>query len=104
MNGSDLYKVALESGLFPNISARRLKNLIFEGFTPRYLYQDAQPLKYIKALQNGLSNKEIIQILYLYTCRNHNILHDFIQEIYWATDSSGQNFCQLMRHGFCFFG
>ena len=65
MNGSDLYKVALGSGLFPNISARRLKNLIFEGFAPRYLCQDAQPLKNIKALQNGLSNKEINQILYL---------------------------------------
>ncbi|BCY16546.1 BrxA family protein [Levilinea saccharolytica] len=95
MNGSDLYKVALGSGLFPNISARRLKNLIFEGFAPRYLCQDAQPLKNIKALQNGLSNKEINQILYLYTCRNHKILHDFVKEIYWATYSSGQNFLSI---------
>ena len=90
MSGSELYKVALESGMFPNISARRLKNLVLEGFAPRYLSRDAKPAMNIKTLRNIFSNKEIGQVLYLYTCRNHKILFDFIQSVYWMAYSSGK--------------
>lgn len=91
MGGFELYKIALESGMFPNVSARRLKNLVLEGFAPRFLGKDAKPAIYIKALQNVFSNKELIQILYLYTCRTHKILFDFVQLTYWNAYSSGQN-------------
>lgn len=90
MTGTELFKVALESGKFPNISARRLKNLILEGFAPRYLIQDDKPAIYIKSLQNNSSNKELSQILYLYTCRRNRIFYDFVKEIYWKAYSSGQ--------------
>ena len=90
MTGTELFKVALESGKFPNISARRLKNLILEGFAPRYLIQDDKPAIYIKSLQNNSSNKELSQILYLYTCRRNRIFYDFVNEIYWKAYSSGQ--------------
>jgi hypothetical protein len=91
IGGSELYKIALESGMFPNISARRLKNLVLEGFAPRYLGKNPQPAMFIKALQNVFLNKELIQILYLYTCRTHKVLFDFVQTIYWNAYLSGQN-------------
>ena len=35
MGTVELYQAALESGRFPNMSARRLRNLVAEGFAPR---------------------------------------------------------------------
>ena len=91
MGSSELFKIALESGKFPKISARRLRNLVFEGFSPRYLGKDGKPATYIKSLQRAVSQKEIVQIFFIYTCRNHKILFDFVQTSYWDAYSSGQN-------------
>ena len=37
MSTRDLFNKALESGLFPRVSARRLDNIVRECFAPRYL-------------------------------------------------------------------
>ena len=50
MTGPDLLKAALASGEFPNVTARRLRNVIIEAFCPRYLVDDAAPARLLKAL------------------------------------------------------
>jgi hypothetical protein len=35
--GSELHQIALESGRFPTVTARRLRNIVVECFAPRYL-------------------------------------------------------------------
>lgn len=84
-----LFRTALNSGQFPHISARRLRNIVAECFAPRYLVEDAQPAKILKAYQNSFSSIEFNQLLCLYTCRANSILADFIRQVYWDRYSSG---------------
>lgn len=90
MSGSALYQAALESGRFPNVSARRLRNLAVECFAPRYLVNEARPAKLLKCLQRSLSSRESVQLLFLYTCRANGVLADFVREVYWPTYIAGR--------------
>lgn len=90
MGSADLYCEALESGRFPTMTARRLKNLIDSGFAPRYLSNGSAPAILLKQLRQILSKKEFDQLLFLYTCRAHAILADFVREIYWPAYSGGK--------------
>lgn len=86
---SSLFQAVLNSGQFPNVSARRLKNIVTECFAPRYLVDNALPAKLLKEHQNLFSSSEFNQLLYLYTCRANAILADFIRQVYWDRYSSG---------------
>lgn len=91
MSAISLYELALRSGQFQKMTARRVKNLVLEGFAPRYLIEDGKPAAYLKELKNVLSNREFNQILFIYTCRTHRILYDFVSQVYWNVYSSGQD-------------
>jgi hypothetical protein len=80
---SELKEAALQSGLFPSVTARRLRNIVIECFKPRYLVDDARPARYLKTLQPVLTSAEFNQLLFLYTCRANPILADFVREVYW---------------------
>jgi hypothetical protein len=83
-----LYQSALASGQFPNISARRLRNIVSECFAPRYLKQN-QAARFLKPLVSHLNQAELSQLFLLYTCRAHSILADFITQVYWPKYSGG---------------
>lgn len=89
LDTASLFQSALNSGQFPHISARRLKNIVAECFAPRYLVEDAQPAKILKIHQKKNSPVEFTQLLCLYTCRANSILADFIRQVYWDKYSSG---------------
>ncbi|MBI4322560.1 MAG: DUF1819 family protein [Chloroflexi bacterium] len=89
MNVASLYQFALQSGRFQRLTARRLRNLVAEGFASRFL-GDGTPAVYLKALKQTLNGKEFVQLLFLYTCRANRILYDFVQEVYWNAYSSGR--------------
>jgi hypothetical protein len=91
MNGTDLYRAALESGQFPSMSARRLHDFIMVGFGLRYLSGDRPAAPLLKQLKSALSKKEFDQLLYLYTCRVHAVLGDFVREVYWPAYAAGKN-------------
>jgi hypothetical protein len=91
MDSMQLQKAALESGQLPNISARRLHNIVSECFNPRFLQGNPPPAQHIKALQNQLSSKEFEQLLFLYTCRANLMLFDFVRDVYWNVYSSGRD-------------
>jgi len=90
MSPMDLYETALASGKFPNISARRLKDVIGEGFASRYLVDRAGPAVLLKRLRPILSPADFRQLLLIYTARTHEILADFISQVYWATYAAGR--------------
>jgi hypothetical protein len=85
MSTSGLYQLALESGLFPSVTARRLRNIVVECFGARYLKGagDIQPAEILKALQPVISRQAFHQLLFLYTVRANTILGDFVREVYW---------------------
>lgn len=92
MNGEELYRTALASGRFPNISARRLHDSITVGFAPRFLRGEGRAAWLLSALQASLSRREFDQLLYLYTCRAHPILADFVVDVYWEAYRAGKDF------------
>ena len=79
-NATELYRLALNSGTFPNISARRLRNIVVEGFAPRYLGPDGTPADSLKCLAASLSSTELSQLFFLYTCRANQIFADFVAD------------------------
>lgn len=91
MSATELYQRSLESGYFPTISARRLKNIINMGFAPRYLCNDALPAKIVKSLQNHIPMNALQQLMFLYTARANAILYDFVRIVFWEAYASGHD-------------
>lgn len=89
LSANQLYEQALESGLFPMVSARRLRNIVVECFAPRYIKTGGA--EYLKLLAAHLSSSAINQLFLIYTAIANEILRDFIQEIYWERYSGGRD-------------
>ena len=89
MDQASLYQAALHSGRFPNVSARRLRNIVIECFAPRYLVQNGLPARHLKKLEHVLTSQELGQLLFLYTCRANLILTDFVRHVYWHRYAAG---------------
>ena len=87
MTSSELYSQALESGLFPLVSARRLRNIVTECFSPRYLKTNSAI--YLKDIIRTLPNHITTQFFLVFTALANRILFDFITEVYWNRYSSG---------------
>ena len=84
-----LHQLALRSGALPELTSRRLLNIVAEGFGPRYLVDDANPARFLKCADSALSGAEFKQVLFLHTCRANLILADFVKEIYWSRYALG---------------
>jgi len=89
MDAPSLLKVALESGTFPALSARRLRNMVVEAFAPRFLVEGGQPARLLKMVQGRLSTNDFRHLLFVYTCRANPVLGDFIREVYWERYAAG---------------
>jgi Putative inner membrane protein (DUF1819) len=89
MDPASLYQAALHSGCFPNVSARRLRNIVVECFAPRYLVQHGLPAIHLKKLEHAFTFQELGQLLFLYTCRANLILADFVRLVYWDRYAAG---------------
>ncbi|PCJ05269.1 MAG: hypothetical protein COB16_16425 [Rhodobacteraceae bacterium] len=89
MTSSRLFKIALESGRFPGVTARRLRNIVSECFAPRYLVSDGEPAHYLQKLSKSLSTAEQIQLMFIFTSRANPILGDFVRDVFWARYAGG---------------
>ncbi|TGM20254.1 DUF1819 family protein [Leptospira selangorensis] len=87
MTSNHLYETALKSGMLPNISSKRLKNIVSGCFTPRYIKTDSA--KYLKLLSLSIPANRFNQILLIFTCIANPILFDFIIKVYWQKYASG---------------
>ncbi len=91
MSSPALYQAALRSGEFPNISARRLRNIVRECFAPRYLVAEGQPARTLQQLTGALLPAELHQLFFLHTCRANPILADFVREVFWERYAAGDD-------------
>jgi len=91
MDGRALFNTALASGRFPNVSARRLRNIVAECFAPRYLISHAAPARLLQALSKSTPTRDLQQFMFLFTCRANVILGDFVREVYWSAYTAGHN-------------
>lgn len=90
MEPPELLQTALSSGRFPNVSARRLRNIVVECFAPRLLQDRGRPAKTLKLLLKRVPAVQTDQLLFLFTCRANPILADFVREVYWGFYTGGR--------------
>ena len=91
MSSAQLVQKALSSGSFPNVTARRLRNIISECFSPRYLVNNSSPAKILKKLEGKVSNVAVNQFMFLQTARANLVLADFVKNVYWTRYGAGYN-------------
>lgn len=89
MSTIQLYEEALNSGRFPTLTARRLRNVVVECFAPRYLTANARPAACLKRLSPTLSTADLTQLMLMFTSRASPILGDFVREVYWPRYAGG---------------
>lgn len=89
MTAQALLKAARDGGAFPSVTARRLRNIVIEAFGPRFLVEDGQPARFLKAIQGRIDIADFRHLLLVYTCRANPVLADFIREVYWSRYAAG---------------
>lgn len=89
MSANQLHQVALESGRFPTVTARRLRNIVVECFAPRYLVEGGAPAAHLKQLSATISTADLAQLMLIFTSRANPILGDFIRQVYWNRYAGG---------------
>ncbi len=88
-SSSQLIDSALESGQFPNVSARRLRNIVSECFAPRLLVGDPPIAEWLKPLSPQLQSRSLNQLFFIFACRANRILADFVRQVYWPSYAAG---------------
>ncbi len=76
MTVSQLHETALSLGLFPMVSSRRLRNIIAECFSPRYLKPNVAI--YLKRIASHLPSSIFSQFLLIFTAQANRKLFDYI--------------------------
>ncbi len=89
MSANQLQEVALQSGRFPTITARRLRNIVIECFAPRYLTAGGAPAAHLKQLAAQIATADLAQLMLVFTSRANPILGDFVRDVYWSRYSGG---------------
>lgn len=89
MSANQLHMVALESGRFPTVTARRLRNIVIECFAPRYLVSGGAPAAHLKRLSATILMADLTQLMLIFTCRANPIFGDFVRNVYWARYAGG---------------
>jgi hypothetical protein len=89
MPAKRLQEVALSSGRLPNVTARRLRNVVVECFAPRYLVRDGVPARHLKRLLPVISTADLTQLMLVFTARANPILGDFVRNVYWGRYAGG---------------
>ena len=79
----------MEAGALGRSTATRTRDLITRVFARRYLADDGRPARVLNALQDRVSLSTLKQFMLVYTARQHDILHDFITEVYWPKYGAG---------------
>ena len=77
MSANQLHRIALDSGRFPSVTARRLRNIVVECFAPRYLVAGGTPAKHLKRLGADFHGSDLAQLMLLFTSRANPILERF---------------------------
>lgn len=85
----ELTEQVMDAGALGRSTATRTRDLITRVFARRYLADEGRPARVLQSLQDRLSLATLKQFMLVYTARQHDILHDFITEVYWPKYGAG---------------
>jgi len=91
MSVAELIDAARNSGSFASISARRLRNIISERFSTRHLTADGAPATLLKHVLAEDMPIVFWHLCFVFTCRAHRILADFVTQVYWPPYAAGKD-------------
>lgn len=89
MTIKDLFQFSLNSGRFPNISAKRLNHIISGCFFPRYV--KTKTASYLKVLSSILQTNLMNQLFFVFTALANKIFFDFVTEVFWIKYASNHD-------------
>jgi hypothetical protein len=90
MSVADLKSAAIKEGVIGRATALRVKDIVGRVFASRYLRNSARPAQHLKQLlEMEIAANRLTQIFFIHTARAHDVLHDFITEVYWTKYSVG---------------
>lgn len=81
----------LEEGTLPDVTARRVRNLVAEMWAPRFLANEATPGRDMKTVLPHLGREALSQFFLLFSARAQRIVHDFLSQTYWTAYESGRS-------------
>ena len=87
----DLEERVLEEGVLPNVTARRVRNLVAEMWSPRFSPEEFTPAKDLKQVLDYLSRNSLSQFICLFTARAQLIFREFLTELFWPIYESGRS-------------
>ena len=85
-----LEEKTLEEGVLPNVTSRRVRNLIAEMWAPRFLAHGGQPGRDMKFLLPFMNRELLSQFFLLFTARAQLIFRDFLKIAFWPIYESGR--------------
>ena len=92
MDVTELKEVVLNDGVIGRATALRVNDIVGRIFNVRYLADGGKSAERMKMLVNlGASERDISQLLFLHAARGHDILRDFVTEIYWGRVMAGSD-------------
>ncbi len=90
MDRVKLLESVRNSGALSRMTDRRLKNIVYDQFAPRFLDGFGPPAKWLRILMDaGVPTYQIVPIMFLQTARANPILFDYVVQKYWLKYSSG---------------
>jgi len=85
-----LKKKAVESGILGRSTAIRVEDIVGRVFAKRYLQGKNPPINQLKLLLKlGVPQRALNQVLLLFTARVHDVLFDFVTQVYWRKFAAG---------------
>ncbi|MFA7369137.1 MAG: BrxA family protein [Kiritimatiellales bacterium] len=90
MSLQELKDGVLQQGVISKATAIRVNDIVGRIFASRYLSGKAEAAANMKQLvELGVPLKELTQLFFVYAARWHDILHDYVIDVYWAKYSAG---------------
>lgn len=82
MKGNDLLGTSTD---------RRFNDILKQVFEKRYLIPNDKPARILKSIQDhNLLPATFNELLFLFACRNDELLYDFTSQVYWPANSRGK--------------
>ena len=92
MSVKELKEIVLQNGVIDRATALRVNDIVGRIFSARYLADGDRTARWMKLLvELGGTERSLMQLFFLHAARGHDILRDFVAEMYWGRVMAGSD-------------